>query len=135
MRDELEAQIRSAARESFSRSGGPGGQNVNKVNTQVTVHVPLAGIDFTEAELERLRDALAARISGDDALVVQCSDTRSQAQNREIALERALELIRQAIRPRRKRRPTQPGRAAREERLAGKRRRSEKKQLRRPPEE
>lgn len=135
MRDELERQIRSVAQESFSRSGGPGGQNVNKVSTQVTVHVPLTELKVSRDELQRIHEALAGRISGDEELVVQCSDTRSQAQNREIALDRAVALIGEAIRPRKTRRPTRPGRAAHERRLERKKRRSAKKQWRRPPQE
>ncbi|MFP4113590.1 MAG: alternative ribosome rescue aminoacyl-tRNA hydrolase ArfB [Spirochaetota bacterium] len=134
MREELERRIRSAAQESFSRSGGPGGQNVNKVNTQVTVHVPLAELELSDEEAQRVHEVLAGRISSDDELVIQCSDTRSQAQNREIALDRAVALIDEAIRPRKPRRPTKPGRASREARLERKRRRAEKKELRRPPE-
>ncbi|MFW5689961.1 MAG: alternative ribosome rescue aminoacyl-tRNA hydrolase ArfB [Spirochaetota bacterium] len=133
MRAELEDRIRFAARERFSRSGGPGGQNVNKVNTQVTVHVPLAELDLSEDEARLIRERLGARVTGDDELVVQCSETRSQARNREIALDRATALIREALRPRKRRRPTRPSKAARENRLEGKRRRAQRKQMRRPP--
>ncbi len=133
MREELARQIRTAARESFSRSGGPGGQNVNKVNTQVTLHVPLPQLDLSAAERERLGEQLANRITGEDELVVQCSQTRSQIQNREIALERAVSLIAHAIRAQRKRRPTRPSKAARERRLQKKRLRAERKRMRRPP--
>ncbi len=133
MRDELERQIRSLAQESFSRSGGPGGQNVNKVNTQVTLHVPLSELPLTEGELERVRDRLGGRITSDDQLVIQCSDTRRQALNREIALDRAVSLIDEAIVPPKPRRATKPSRAAREKRIESKRKRGEKKSLRRRP--
>lgn len=135
MREELEQQIRAAARETFSRSGGPGGQNVNKVNTQVTVHVPLPELDLTPTEREALSNRLGNRINAEGELVVQCSQTRSQAQNREIAIERALSLVDHTIRPQRTRRPTRPSRGARERRLQTKRARSERKRLRRPPED
>ena len=135
MRSALEEQIRAAARESFSRSGGPGGQNVNKVSTQVTVHVPIAEIGLSEDDVTRARERLGGRITGEDELVVQCSETRSQARNREIALERAVSLVDGAIRPRKKRRPTRPSQAARQRRIERKKRRGEKKRLRRPPEE
>ncbi len=135
MRAELEEQIRAAARESFSRSGGPGGQNVNKVSTQVTVHVPIAEIGLSEDEEARARERLGGRITGEDELVVNCSETRSQAKNRDIALDRAVALVDDAIRPRKKRRPTRPSQAARQRRIERKKRRGEKKRLRRPPEE
>ena len=133
MREELAEQIRSVARESFSRSGGPGGQNVNKLNTQVTLHVPLPDLDLSATEYQRLYEELGGRINADDELVVQSSDTRSQAQNRQIALDRAIALIAEAIRPRRTRRATKPSRAVRERRLERKRRRAAKKSMRKPP--
>jgi ribosome-associated protein len=135
MGSELEEQIRATARESFSRSGGPGGQNVNKVSTQVTVHVPIDEIGLSDDERARARERLAGRITGEDELVVQCSETRSQARNREIALDRAVSLIDEAIRPQRKRRPTRPSQTARQRRIERKKRRGEKKRLRKPPEE
>ena len=131
MREELEQQIRTLAQERFARSGGPGGQNVNKVNTQVTVHLPIEELDLSDAERERLRDRLANRITVEGELVVRCSQTRSQSANREIAMNRVIALVESAIRPKRVRRPTRPSRAAVERRLERKRRHAEKKRRRR----
>ncbi len=135
MREALEQQVRAVARETFSRSGGPGGQNVNKVNTQVTLHVPVSGLDLSPVELDALVSRLGTRINADGELVVHSSETRSQTRNREIAMDRVLSLIDHAIQPERPRRPTRPSRAARERRLQRKRVRGTRKRLRRPPED
>ncbi len=114
-----------------SRSGGPGGQNVNKVSTRVTVFFDVSNSSvLTTEQKRRILDRLASRVSREGVLRVVSQQARTQLANRRAALERMAELIRGALAERRKRVPTAPGRAARDERLAEKKRRSRIKHLR-----
>ena len=133
----LYQSIHAAAHADFSRSGGPGGQNVNKVNTKVTLRIRLDDLEgLNEAEAARMRETLASRISGEGELIIAASEERSQRTNLERAYVRMESLIVNAARLPRVRRPTKPGRAAREERLRSKHRRGLQKAARRyKPEE
>ena len=132
--EEIRRCIEENGGEEFSRSGGPGGQNVNKLNTQVTLSVPIAALELPSEQETRVRDQLGTRINGEGELVIHAAETRSQLQNRTRAVDRAVSLIEGARRPQQRRKPTTPTRASRERRLRAKEIRGRRKQERRPPE-
>jgi len=118
-------------RERASRSGGPGGQNVNKTSSKVSLRWDVAGSRVLgPAWRRRLHERLGSRLTRTGALVVHAEESRSQARNRERARERMAELVREALRPVRPRVPTRPTRASRERKLTAKRHRSRVKRQR-----
>lgn len=117
--------------ERFIRASGPGGQNVNKVASAVQLRMDLAAAPLAEDVKQRLIGLAGNRVTADGVLVIDAREHRTQAQNREAARARLRGLIEQASRRPKKRRPTKPSAAARERRLASKRRRGETKRARR----
>jgi ribosome-associated protein len=118
----------------FDPSGRPGGQHANRASSRVELSFDLrSSAVFPDA----LRDRMASNLSGrapDGVVRVVVADSRSQWRNRQIARRRLATLLEESMRRPQRRRPTRPSRAARDRRLANKRRRAEKKAGRRPPE-
>lgn len=130
---DVAALIRLRGSFSFARSGGPGGQNVNKVSSKVIVRLPLDALSFLGGARRALVELrLANRISADREIVVSVQDTREQSRNREIAVERLADLICRASVVPRGRVKTKPSRGAREARLRSKKVRSAHKRMRGP---
>jgi ribosome-associated protein len=111
-----------------SRSSGPGGQHANVTASRVEAVFDVGeSATLADAQRERLRARYGERVTA----VAQ--DARSQARNRELALERLREKVAAGLVVPKRRRPTRPGRAAREKRIEAKRRTSERKRQRKPP--
>lgn len=127
-RDLVRDSILRAADLDFARSGGPGGQNVNKVNSKAIARVRFTDIEgLSPREIEHARERLGSRITQADEIVVSAEDERDQAKNRERALERLAALVVAAAAIPKRRRPTRPTLASKERRLDSKRARSDSK--------
>jgi ribosome-associated protein len=118
--------------ESFVRSSGPGGQNVNKLSTAVQLRFDVRHSPSLPGDVRtRLERLAGSRLTRDGELVIIAQSHRTQARNRQDALDRLLELIRKAAVAPIKRRPTRPTKGSRERRIEGKKRRGDIKQMRR----
>ena len=114
-----------------SRSSGPGGQNVNKVNSRVTLKWDIVHSAILNEDQRRvLSHKLASRLTKDGVLLLSVQDNRSQLQNKEEAMRKLDFILLHALTPRKARKATKPSKAAKHKRIKSKKLRSEKKQWR-----
>lgn len=120
---------------STSRSSGPGGQNVNKVNTKVTLAFDIAASQLlTEEERTILLEKLKNKLTTENVLLVSSQEKRSQPENKEAALAKLDQLLKKAFEKRKVRKATKPSKSAAKKRVDAKKLRGEKKKWRQRPE-
>jgi len=119
-----------------SRSGGKGGQNVNKVSSKVLIefHINTSQL-LSEKEKSTLLEKLATKLTKDDVLQIVSQTERSQLENKEIAIKKMYAALNKCFVVKKKRTPTKPSRSSVEERLSSKKRNSELKKMRKVEEE
>jgi ribosome-associated protein len=117
-----------------SRSQGPGGQNVNKVDTKVEIRFhPASSLLLTNDEKELLQQRLIKKLTGDGFLIITSQSERSQARNRQVAAEKFYRVMNHMLTIRKARKPTGRTKASKEKRLDGKKIKADKKTLRKKP--
>jgi ribosome-associated protein len=114
-----------------SRSSGPGGQNVNKVNSKITLHWNVSqSTVLTEEEKATIHHKLATHITNEGVLQITSQEARSQLQNKEIAIQKLKQLLTKAFAKKKARKPTKPSKAAKQKRIQQKKQHGEKKKWR-----
>jgi len=120
---------------SYARSGGPGGQHVNKVATKAVLRLSVGSLEesLDAGALDRLRRLAGSRLTHDDEIVISAEDSRSQRANRESCLEKLRDLIVRAKHRPRPRKRTRPSKASKQRRIDAKKQRGAIKRMRRKP--
>ncbi len=115
----------------FARSGGPGGQNVNKRSTKVVARWDIGASQiFDDEQKQKIRETWRNKVNRNDELFAEVSEERSQHQNRAIAIERLNNLANSALIPQKERIPTKPTKSSVEKRIEEKKKVGEKKRMR-----
>jgi ribosome-associated protein len=134
---EVNERVRIPAHEielSYARSGGPGGQHVNKTSSKVLLRwSPATSEALSDADRARLLEKLAPRLTEDGELLITSERHREQSRNVDDAVAKLVDVLRAALRRQRKRRKTKPTQASKRRRLDAKKRRGDTKRTRRPP--
>lgn len=132
--EDLKKQLESEFVLSATRSSGPGGQNVNKVNTQVELRFSVKNSNhFSEEEKERIFLKLKNRINSEGELIITSQTGRTQLDNKEKVFEKFFDMIEKALTVQKKRLKSLPTLASRKRRLESKKIQALKKQFRKPP--
>lgn len=129
------AKLKNELKFRASRSGGPGGQSVNKISTKVELMFDVFNSNLIDEEQKNtLSEKLKNRINTEGILTLSSDETRSQLRNKELVIERFFNILYDALKPEKKRKPTKKSKSSKEKRLTNKKLKSEKKELRKPPE-
>ncbi len=116
------------------RSSGAGGQHVNKVSSKVELTFDMVNSkELSDEEKTRLLKNIASKLTKDHVLILQCDESRSQHRNKEIVIDRFVEIIKKALIIPKKRKKTKPSKGAIQKRLTSKKKHSEKKGARKKP--